>query len=118
MSNGFKTIGVFLEEDIEFERNAVKTYCEFAERIEDLKIKEMFQSLAEDEAGHVAGLTKMQKKLKSEKFEVKFYCPRCGWVLSFGESPNFEDEVKCPMCRNVFRLIEKDGDYDIKEIMR
>lgn len=118
MSNGFKTIGVFLEEDLEFERNAVKTYYGFAERVEDLKIKEMFQSLAEDEAGHVAGLTEMLNKLKSGKSEVKFYCPRCGWVLSFGESPHFEDEVKCPMCGNIFRSIEKDGEYNIEEIIR
>jgi rubrerythrin len=116
MSKGFKSIGIFLGEDLEFERNAVRTYYGFAERIEDLRIKEMFQSLAEDEVGHAAGLTEMLNKLKAGKFEVKFYCPRCGWALSFGKGPHVEDEVKCPMCGNVFRLLEKNGDYTIEEI--
>jgi len=118
MSQGFKTIRMLLEEDLEFERNAVKTYYGFAERIEDLKIKEMFQSLAEDEAGHAAGLTETLNKLKAGKSEVKFYCPRCGWALSFGKDPRIEDEVKCPMCGNVFRLIEKNGNYALEEIKR
>lgn len=116
MSKGFQSLKIFLGEDLEFERNAVKTYYRFAERIEDLRIKEMFQSLAEDEAGHAAGLTEMLNKLKAGKFEVKFYCPRCGWTLSFGKGPHVEDEVKCPMCGNVFRLLEKNGDYTIEEI--
>ncbi|NIW14017.1 MAG: hypothetical protein GWN31_08810 [Candidatus Thorarchaeota archaeon] len=101
---------------MEFERNAVKTYHGFAERIEDLRTKEMFQSLAEDEAGHAAGLTEMLNKLKAGKFEVKFYCPRCGCALNFGKGPHLEDEVRCSMCGNVFRLLEKNGDYTIKEI--
>ncbi len=118
MNKGFKSIGIFLGEDLEFERNAIKTYYRFAERIENLRIKEMFQSLAEDEAGHAAGLTEMLNKVKAGKSVVKFYCPRCGWALIFGKGPHVEDEVKCPMCGNVFRLLEKNGDYAIEEIKR
>ena len=55
MNKVFKTITILLAEDLEFERTAVKTYCGFSERIEDSKIKEMFQSLAEDENGHTNG---------------------------------------------------------------
>ena len=116
MSKGVKTIGTLLGEDAEFERNAVKTYYGFVERVEDLRIKEMFQILAEDEAGHVAGLTEMLNKLKAGKSEAKFYCPRCGWTLSFGKGLNVGDEIKCPMCDNAFRLIEKNGDYALEEI--
>ncbi len=116
MSKGFKSTRTFLGEDLEFEKNAVKTYYGLAERIEDLRTKEMFQSLAEDEAGHAAGLTEMLNKLKAGKLEVKFYCPRCGWVLNFGKSPHVEDEVKCSMCGNVFRLLEKNEDSVIEEI--
>jgi len=116
MSKGFQSVILFLEEDLEFERIAVKTYHGFAERIEDLRIKEMFQSLAEDEAGHAAGLTEMLNRLKARKFEVKFYCPRCGWTLNFGKGSQIENEVKCPMCGNIFRLLERNEDYTIEEI--
>ncbi len=114
MNAGFKTIEKLLAEDLEFERTAVKTYHGFAERIEDSKIKEMFQSLAEDENGHTNGLTETLNKLKTGKFEIKFYCPRCGWTLSFGKGFHAKDQVKCPMCENVFRLIEKNGDYVLR----
>jgi rubrerythrin len=114
VNKGFRTIRKLLAEDLEFERTAVKTYYGFAERIEDSKIKEMFQSLAEDENGHANGLTETFNKLKMGKLELKFYCPRCGWTLSFGKGFHANDEVKCPMCGNAFRLIEKDGDYVLR----
>ncbi len=114
MNKGFKTIRILLAEDLEFERTAVKTYYGFAERIEDSKIKEMFQSLAEDENGHTNGLTETLNKLKTGKLEIKFYCPRCGWALGFGKGFHAKNEVNCPMCKNVFRLIEKNGDYVLR----
>jgi len=116
MSEGFKTIRKLLEEDLEFEKSAVKTYSEFAERIEDVRISRLFQSLAEDEAGHVAGITAKLNKLKTGEAEVSFYCPRCEWTLNFGKNPNVDDEVRCPMCGMLFRLVERDGDYDVEEI--
>jgi rubrerythrin len=115
VSKGFRTIEILLGEDLEFERNAVKTYYGFVERIGDLRTKEMFQSLAEDEVAHTAGLTETLNKLKMGKSEVKFYCPRCGWALKFGKSAHVEDEVKCTMCRSVFRLMEKNRDYALEE---
>lgn len=116
MRERFKTIRRLLEKDLEFERNAVKTYNGFSERIGDERFKEIFQSLAEDEAGHTAGLTEKLNDLKMGEVEVKFYCPRCGWTLNFGKNPNFGHEVKCPMCGNIFRLTWKNGDPNIEEI--
>ncbi len=116
MSKRLQSIRMFLGEDLEFERTAVQTYHGFAERIEDFRIKEMFQSLAEDEAAHAAGLTEMLNRLKTTGFEVKFYCPRCGWTLDFGKASHIKNEVKCPMCGNVFILLERNEDYTIEEI--
>jgi rubrerythrin len=118
MSKGFKTLGLLLKEDLEFERTAVKTYSGFVERIEDVRIKELFKSLADDELGHVAGLTEILNNLNIAKSEVKFYCPRCGWSLSFGKSPSMKDKVKCPMCRTIFRLGDKNGDYILEAIKK
>lgn len=118
MSKGFKTLMLLLKEDLEFERNAVKTYSGFVERIEDVRIKEMFKSLANDETGHVAGLTEILNNLNIAESEVKFYCPRCGWSLSFGKGSSMKDEVKCPMCRTIFRLVEKNGDYILEAIKK
>ncbi len=116
MSKGFQSVRMFLGEDLKFERKAIQTYHGFAERIEDLRIREMFQSLAEDEAAHASGLTEMLNRLKARGFEVKFYCPRCGWTLNFGKASHLETEVKCPMCGNVFRLLERNEDYTIEEV--
>ena len=118
MRQGFKTIVMLLKEDLKLERNAVETYSGFVERVEDVRMKKMFQSLADDEIGHAAGLTAMLNKLKAGKSEVKFYCPRCGRSLSFGKGSYLEDEVKCPICNNIFRLIEKNGDYLLAEIKK
>lgn len=108
------TIRKLLAEDIEFERTAVKTYYGFVKRIEYSKIKKMFQSLAEDENGHTNGLTETLNKLEKGEFDIKFYCPRCGWTLSLGKGSHANDEVKCPMCENIFRLVEKNGDYILR----
>jgi rubrerythrin len=114
VNKGFMTVRKLLAEDIEFERTAVKTYRGFAKRIEDSEIKQMFQSLAEDENGHTNGLTETLNKLETGEFELEFYCPRCGWNLSFGKGFHANDEVKCPMCENIFRLVEKNGDYILR----
>lgn len=114
MNKGFMTIRKLLAEDIEFERTAVKTYYGFVKRIEYSKIKKMFQSLAEDENGHTNGLTETLNKLEKGEFDVKFYCPRCGWTLNLGKGFHANDEVKCPMCENIFRLAEKNGDYILR----
>ena len=116
MTKGFKTMIMLLKEDLELERNAVEIYFGFIERIEDVRIKKIFQILVNDEAGHTAGLNEVLNKLKIGKFDSKFYCPRCGWSLSFGKGSHIEDEVKCPKCSNVFRLVEKNGDYILEEI--
>ena len=75
LNAGFKTIEKLLAEDLEFERTAVKTYHGFAERIEDSKIKEMFQSLAGDENGHTEQNNSdfVEKKTQSHKDQLDAY---------------------------------------------
>ena len=116
MIKGLNTLEILLKEDLEFEKNAVQTYCEFAERIDNTVIKTMFQNLAEDEAGHAAGLTEILNQITAGNLTINFYCPRCGWTLSVGIGNEVKDHLKCPMCNNVFQVIEKDGDYSLMEV--
>ena len=100
MHHGYLSIIKMIETDLEFEKDAVRIYTEFAT----------------SETGHVNGLRRILQFIKDGEHEVKFYCPVCGWEVSFGNKPEIGDRARCRMCGVIFELIEIGGDYDIRRL--
>jgi rubrerythrin len=93
-----------LEDDLEFEQNAVKLYGKFAAAVADPRFKELFKDLARAEAGHVRGLRKLIEEFGAADVAVLFFCPMCGWQIDYGASPAEGTVLKCPMCAGRFAL--------------
>lgn len=116
MHRGYLSIIKMIETDLEFEKDAVRIYNEFAEKVHDPQLKGMFTEFATSETGHVNGLRSIVQSIKDGEHEVKFYCPVCGWEVSFGNKPGIGDRARCRMCGVIFELIEIGGDYDIRRL--
>ena len=116
MDNGYLSIIRMIETDLEFEKDAVRIYNEFAERVQDSRLKEVFLEFAKAETGHVNGLQRLVQSLREGEHEVKFYCPVCGWEINFGKMPKVGDNARCRMCGVIFELIEMGGDYDMRRL--
>lgn len=116
MHNGYLSIIKMIETDLEFEKDAVRIYNEFAEKVHDPKLKEMFIEFAKAETGHVNGLQRIIQSIRDGDHEVRFYCPVCGWEVSFGKKPRVGEHARCRMCGVIFELIEIGGDYDIRRL--
>lgn len=116
MYYGYLSIIKMIETDLEFEKDAVRIYNEFAEKVHDPQLKKMFIEFAKAETGHVNGLQKLMQFIQEGKHEVKFYCPVCGWEVNFGIAPKVKDQARCRMCGVIFELIEIGGDYDIRRL--
>lgn len=116
MYYGYLSIIKMIETDLEFEKDAVRIYNEFAEKVNDPQLKEMFIEFVKAETGHVNGLQRLVKSIRDGEHEVKFYCPVCGWEVNFGKLPNVGDHARCRMCGVVFELTEIDGNYDIRRL--
>lgn len=116
IGHGYLSVIKMVETDLEFEKDAVKIYTEFTEKVHDPKIKEMFINFAKAETGHVNGLQKLMQRIRDGEHEVKFYCPVCGWTVNFEKKPKVRDHARCRMCGVIFELIEIGGDYDIRRV--
>lgn len=116
MHHGYLSIVRMLETDLEFEKDAVRIYNEFAEKVSDPQLKEVFIEFAKAETGHVNGLQRLLQFIQDGEHEVKFYCPVCGWEVNFGKNPRIGDHARCRMCGVIFELIEIGGDYDIRRL--
>ena len=116
MRHGYLSIIRMIETDLEFEKDAVRIYNEFAEKVSDPQLKEVFIEFAKAETGHVNGLQRLLQFIQDGEHEVKFYCPVCGWEVNFGKNPKIGDQARCRMCGVIFELIEIGGDYDIRRL--
>lgn len=111
---GYKTVLELLRTDLEAERNAVRTYREFAASAASDETRAILMEFARAEQGHANGLIKLITDIENGEKEVLFYCPVCGWELNFGRSPEPGSGIRCRMCGSVFTILEVDGDYELK----
>lgn len=110
---GQKTNLAMLRADFEFESEAVKIYSGFAAQASDEQVKELFLELARAERGHVNGLRSLIKGIEEKTHETAFFCPVCGWTVSFGANPTPGAESRCRMCGVQFSLTMTDGDFGL-----
>jgi rubrerythrin len=111
---GQKTNLAMLRADLAFESEATRLYHEFATQAEDNALKSLFIELSRAERGHVNGLRFLLKAIEEGAYEVAFFCPVCGWSISFGQNPEPGWEARCRMCGVAFALEEKDGDFALQ----
>jgi rubrerythrin len=113
----FENIKQLLKDDLEFERRAVQIYKDSGLEIEDEVTRKMLLGFRKDETGHMRALEDKLEKIRSDKLNVVFYCPRCGWNLVFGCNPKVDQVIKCPQCHASFKLIiNAEGEYDLEEV--
>lgn len=116
MADGFATMLAMLDDDLAFERGAAKAYRQFAEEAADPEAKALFLEMAAAEQGHVNGLSALKRQVEEGTYEVRFFCPRCGWEVGFGPSPQAGAEQVCRMCGVRFRLGLADGDFVMEKV--
>ena len=108
---GQKTNMAMMRADHAFEAEATRIYKEFAGQTDDEEIKKLFLEFARAEHGHVNGLHFLMKEFLDGSHDVVFFCPVCGWGVSFGASPEAGSESRCRMCGVNFALREEEGDF-------
>ena len=113
---GFRTALFYLYLNWEFEKFANATYAKFRKLSEDEQLKESFHELIKAEAGHSKIFREMIEKIEAGKFPVVIICPVCGWELDYGESPQEGTVVKCSKCKDDFKLVERDGDWQVERV--
>ena len=112
----FKEIKQLLKDDLEFERRAVKIYKDYGLEIEDEDTRKMLLVFRKDETGHLRAIENKLEKIRTDKLNVAFYCPRCGWTLMYGCNPKVGQVIKCPACHVEIKLIiNEDGEYAVEE---
>lgn len=112
----FKNIKALLKDDLEFERRAVKIYKDIGLEIEDEDTRKMLLTFRKDETGHLRAIENKLEKIRTDKLNVGFYCPRCGWILVYGCNPKVGQVIKCPACHVPIQLvINEDGEYAVEE---
>jgi rubrerythrin len=108
---GYKTSLEILRKDLAVEHQAVRLYGEFALQARDAEVKKLFAKFARAESGHVNSLGYLIREIERGQYDVSFFCPICGWPISFGASPSVGAEIRCRMCHVSFRLEMSDGDF-------
>ena len=111
MVPGYKTSLEILRKDLAVEHQAVRLYGEFSLQATDPDVKKLFAHFARAENGHVNGLGYLIREIERGKYDVGFFCPVCGWQISFGPDPEVGAETRCLMCHVSFRLEMADGDF-------
>ena len=111
MNEGTKTAIRLLKEDIQLEKEASKAYMSWANRFEESYVKDFFLSFSRDEAGHAAGQSRLLSQRETGDYEVKLFCPQCGWILNFGREPTVGSIRMCPMCGAKSMLDQKEADF-------
>ena len=117
-ARGYRSALAALAGDLEFEQAATRLYGVFANQTEDPDIQALFMDFARGESGHVRGVRRMAETLTDDDSPVLFFCPLCGWEISFGSDPAEGAEAKCPMCPGRFRLRLSDDDWSLERISR
>ncbi len=116
MRSGFAEILKTLNLNLEMEKNALRVYRDFAERVKDEGLKDFFIKLAKAESGHINAIGNVIRMIIEKTFDVSFFCPVCGWRINFGRDPKVGDVTRCRMCGVSFELTEENGDFDFKRI--
>lgn len=110
---GFATVLQILETDLRFEEEAVKNYAAFAAHATNPEIRDYYKDLTRSEAGHKAELLSVIKAIQSGEYMVAFYCPKCGWEISFGLNPSAGQRATCAKCGFQSELTLENGDWGI-----
>ena len=84
---------------------------QFAAQAAEEQLKDLFIEFARAEKGHVNGLRFLIKDFEDGTHDVQFFCPVCGWPVSFGASPAAGAESLCRMCGVRFALKEEGGNF-------
>ena len=112
---GSSSVLAALRSDLEFERNAVRLYADYAKRLDDPGLKEMLHRFARAESGHVRSIKAIIERVLAPGFPVVFFCPVCGWELDLGVEPPGGTSIVCPMCKVAFALRLRDGDFVLEQ---
>ncbi|MDO8683763.1 MAG: ferritin family protein [Armatimonadota bacterium] len=113
---GYKTILEILRKDLAVEHQAVRLYAEFSLQASDPDVKKLFAHFARAENGHVNSLGYLMRQIERGNYDVSFFCPVCGWPISFGENPTVGAETRCRMCHVSFKLDMVDSDFAPVEV--
>ncbi len=116
MRSGFAAILKTLNLNLDMEKNALRIYREFAEKVMDKGLKDFFVKLAKAESGHINALANVIRMINEKTFDVSFFCPVCGWRINFGRDPKAGGVTRCRMCGVSFELTEENRDFDFKRI--
>lgn len=108
---GQKTNMAILRADLAFEHEAVRTYHIFAAQTDDEESRKLLIELTRAEHGHVKGLKNFIGEFEEGTRPVVFFCPVCGWEVSFEINPEPGAESRCKMCGVTWVLGEEDRDF-------
>lgn len=108
---GYRSRLEILRKDLAVEHQAVRLYGEFSLQASDPDVKKMFAHFARAESGHVNSLGYLIRLIERGKYDVGFFCPVCGWQISFNENPEVGAETRCRMCHVSFKLEMADDEF-------
>lgn len=101
---GFRRALLHMRSNLVFEEAARDTYAQFSREAVDPGLKETFDEMTQAEAAHVKIFKDVISDLEKGEQAVVFYCPVCGWEISFGRSPKEGQEMRCGRCGVPFSL--------------
>lgn len=111
---GYKTLYLHTKLNLEFEKEAVRIYGQFAREAEDPSLRDTFRKLLKSENGHVRLFEDMIKQMEEGTFPRMFYCPLCGWELDYGQDAQPGQVEKCAKCGARYELVIENGDFALK----
>ncbi|GAB4329646.1 MAG: hypothetical protein Kow0069_37210 [Promethearchaeota archaeon] len=103
----------FLLYDLFFEDGAQEVYSRHAKGAKFPETRQLFVDLKRAEFGHSNELKLLIRDLKQGKKTVQFFCPVCGFTLTFGTSPGVGKQRRCPMCGALVELACDDDEWSI-----
>lgn len=97
--------------DLYFEDGAQGIYSKNAERAKFEEVRQLFVDLKRSEFGHSNELKHLINDMRRKKKLVMFFCPVCGYTLSFGTEPEPGKDRRCPMCGIHVEVQVEDGEW-------
>ncbi|MHA1734734.1 MAG: hypothetical protein ACTSU5_22585 [Promethearchaeota archaeon] len=99
--------------DLFFEDGAQDIYARHAERAKYPVVREMFAELKRAEFGHSNEIKHLVNDIRRRKKTVMFFCPVCGFSLTFGTEPEAGKQRRCPMCGALVELRVESGNWEL-----
>lgn len=106
----------FLDYDLFFEDGAQEIYSKHASGAKFPQVKQLFVDLKLAEFGHSTEIEHLLRQIKARKKQVRFFCPVCGFGLSFGkgDQPEAGKVRTCPMCGQKIELYCEDDNWRVR----